>query len=361
MSAPTGQVRAGRSRRPLIAVTGAATGLGHAFAVRLAAAPDLARVLALDRVRPVVPGSRSREIDVRDPGLADPLTGADAVVHLALDLGSGGDRDALHSLNVRGTATVLTAAAAAGVRRVVLVTSAMVYGARADNPVPLPEDAPLRAEPESSVLGDLLEMERLAQQAARVHPGLRVTVLRPATLVGPEADGPLTRYLHAPRLLAIKGARPRWQFCHVEDLMSALEYAALGRVSGIVTVGSTGWIEQEDVELITGTHRLELPSTVAFGTAERLHRLGITAAPASELQFIVHPCVIDSARLRAAGWQPIHSNEAALRAHVALAGPGGSRIAGRVDAAAAAKAASAAAAVVGAAALVRAARRRRRP
>ena len=50
----------------------------------------------------------------------------------------------------------------------ILVTSAMVYGARPDNPVPLPESAPLRADPDGSVAGICLEIEHLA--AARPGP-----------------------------------------------------------------------------------------------------------------------------------------------------------------------------------------------
>ena len=56
---------------------------------------------------------------------------------------------------------MLTAAAAAGVHRVVLCTSAMVYGALPDNDVPLAEDAELRATAEATCVGDLLEIERL--------------------------------------------------------------------------------------------------------------------------------------------------------------------------------------------------------
>ena len=70
----------------------------------------------------------------------------------------------------------------------VLVTSAMVYGARPDNPVPLPEDAPLAADADSSVAGDLLEVEQLARRSPRANPGMAVTVVRPAALVG---DGPV--------------------------------------------------------------------------------------------------------------------------------------------------------------------------
>ena len=47
----------------------------------------------------------------------------------------------------------------------------MVYGARPDNPVPLPEDAPLLADADGSVAGDLLEIEELARRSRRVNPG----------------------------------------------------------------------------------------------------------------------------------------------------------------------------------------------
>jgi nucleoside-diphosphate-sugar epimerase len=262
---------------------------------------------------------------------------------------------------VRGTQTVLTAAAASGVRRVVLCTSAMVYGALPDNPVPLDEDAPLRAVPDGSLVGDLLEVERLARQAPRTHPGLEVTVLRPAAVVGPGVDSVLTRHFEAPRLLVVRDARPRWQFCHVDDLVAALELAALGLVSGVVTVGCDGWMDQDEVELVSGMRRIELPASLAFGTAERLHRIGAIPAPASELQYVVHPWVVPSTRLRAAGWRPTYDNPTALgvlleqvSGHHAVA----ARRVGRRDATIGA--AGAAVAVVGTAALVRRARRKRR-
>jgi nucleoside-diphosphate-sugar epimerase len=277
-----------------------------------------------------------------------------------VDTGLDGDRRKRSERNVRAAQTVLTAAAASGVRRVVLCTSAMVYGALPENPVPLDEDAPLRAVPDGGLLSDWLEMERLARQAPRSHPGLQVTVVRPATVVGEGADSVLTRHFEAPRLLVVRDSHPRWQFCHADDLVSALELAALGRVTGVVTVGCEGWMEQEDVELVSGMRRIELPSALAFGTAERLHRLGLIPAPASDLQYVVHPWVVSSARLREAGWRPAYDNPTALgllleqvHGHHALA----ARRVGKRDATIGAGAAVAA---VGTAALVRIARRKRR-
>ncbi|HEY5050446.1 MAG TPA: NAD-dependent dehydratase, partial [Acidothermaceae bacterium] len=237
------------------------------------------------------------------------------------------------------------------------------------------------ASADSEWMGDLLEIERLAAQAPRTHPGLLVTVLRPAALVGGGVDTIFTRHFEAPRLLAVKGSRTRWQFCHVDDLLSALELVATGGLSVpvhddsadqpaartppsghlVVAVGSAGWLEQEDVERVTGKRHIELPSSVAFSTAERLHRLGVTPAGSSDLQFLVHPWVVDPKRLADAGWRPAFDNESALAVAVAESAGrlaiGGHRL-GRRDAAAGA-AVGATVALVGTAALVRRARRRR--
>jgi nucleoside-diphosphate-sugar epimerase len=385
--APAGSGR-GRSRArrggPVVAVTGAAHGVGELLVRQLASSAAVKKVIAIDTIRGDVPEATWRLVDVREPALVERLAGVDVLVHLAVDSSVDHDDADLHGghgrgARARGTATVLTAAPAAGVTHVVLVTSAMVYGALADNPVPLPEDAELQATADSAWMGDLLEIERLAAQAPRTHPGLLVTVLRPAALVGGGVDTIFTRHFEAPRLLAVKGSRTRWQFCHVDDLLSALELVVIGGLrvpaddssgdqaatptSGhlVVAVGSDGWLEREDVERVTGKRHIELPSSVAFGTAERLHRLGVTPAGSSDLQFLVHPWVVDPARLAKAGWRPAYNNESALAVAVdESAGRlaiGGHRL-GRRDAAAGA-AVGATVALVGTAALVRRARRRR--
>ncbi|MFN8167720.1 MAG: NAD-dependent epimerase/dehydratase family protein [Candidatus Nanopelagicales bacterium] len=361
--------RPARKAGASIVVTGAAGVIGQALLRRLGASDAVAKVLAIDVRRPEpVDGAPDdarvtwRTGDVRDPALAQRLTGADAVVHLAVDWSLDTPASERSALNVRGTQTVVTAAAAAGVARVVVVTAAAVYGALADNPTPLPEDAPLNA-PAEGILADLLEMERVAQDARRVHPGLSVTVVRPAALVGPGVDTLVTRHFAAPRLLCIRDSAPAWQFCHVDDLASALELAALGRVSGAVTVGSEGCLDQARVEELSGMKRVEVPASIAFATAERLHRVGVTPAPASELAYVMHPLVVPSTALREAGWVPAYDNEANLREVLEqVRGDhtiAGRRIGRRDATVAGASAAGATVAVLGAAAFVRAARRAR--
>src|SRR5580704_10644915 len=227
-------------KHPVVAVTGAARGVGRALIARLAESDRVRKVVAIDDHRGDVRGVTWRVADVRDPALAGRLAGVDVVVHPDFDLAPDSDARSRRAYNVRGAQTVLTAAAAGRVGRVVLVTSAMVYGARPDNPVPLPEDAPLTADTDSSVAGDLLEIEQLARRSPRANPGMTVTVVRPAALVGEGVDTLITRHFEAPRLLAVKGCAPRWQFCHVDDLVSALELAAAAEVTGKFAVGCDG-------------------------------------------------------------------------------------------------------------------------
>lgn len=365
MSSPNPNVRSGRSEGraasgPVVAITGAASGVGRLLALRLTQSGQIRKVLAIDERRGDVPGAQWRVLDVRDPAIADRLRGVDVVVHLGLDLGLESDARARTAFNVRGTQTVLTAAAAAGVHRVVLCTSAMVYGAQPDNDVPLSEDAPLRATAEASLVGDLLEIERLGRRAPRAHPGLNVTVLRPAVLVG-GMDTALTRYFESPRLLVVSSSRPCWQFCHVEDLISALEYAALGKVDGEMAVGCDGWLEQEEVEELSGIRRMELPQSIALGAASRLHRLGLTPSPAGDLAYTMHPWVVSGSRLHEAGWRPKWTNEevlAELLEEVSGRNSVVGRRLGRKDAATLG-AAGATVALVGTAAMVRRARKRR--
>jgi nucleoside-diphosphate-sugar epimerase len=240
----------------------------------------------------------------------------------------------------------------------------MVYGARPDNPVPLAETAPLGADADGSIAGDLLEIEHLARRSPRAHPGMAITVVRPAALVGEGVDTLITRHFESPRLLAVKGCAPRWQFCHLDDLVSALELAVTGQVTGVFAVGCDGWLEEEQVEELSGLRRIELPAGLPFGPAQRLHRIGITPAPVSDLHYVVYPWVVDCLVLREAGWRPVYNNEAAFRVlleqragHHAVAGR---RIARKEAAITAAGAAGATVAAIGTAAIVRRARRRKR-
>ena len=365
-----------RSRRaapvpsgPTVAVTGAASALGALVTERLVArvGADVGRVLAVDTVRGVATGATWRVGALDTPAVADLLRGADVVVLLApaLDLQATLTTPVAERREriVRRAQAVATGAAAVGARRLVAVTSAMVListdPGRPGQPVPLPDDAPVVALPDAGVVGDLVEVEQVLARVPRAHPGLAVTVLRPAALVGPDVDTVVSRHFEAPRLLALRESQMSWQFCHVDDLAEAVAVAVGADLDGSLTVGAPGVMSQPEIELLSGMRRVELTQAMAFSTAERLHRIGVLPAPASDLTYVVRPWAVSSQRLSAAGWSPTYDNQTCLgvlleqvSGHHAVA----SRRLDRKDAALGA--AGAAVALVGTAAIVR--RRRRR-
>jgi nucleoside-diphosphate-sugar epimerase len=175
-------------------------------------------------------------------------------------------------------------------------------------------------------------------------------------------DTVVTRSFEVPRLLALRERAPLWQFCHVDDLASAVVVVVGEGLVGPLGVGADGVLVHEALERSSGLRSVELPARLAQATAERLARLGLLPTPAGDLAYVVHPWAVSSQRLRAAGWSPGRSNEECLE--VLLEGVRerrsgrGPRLP-REAALGAAGAAGAAVAFVATAAVVRQARSRR--
>jgi UDP-glucose 4-epimerase len=347
-----GRVRSGRSVPPTRAQGAAAVVVGTgpvAAAVAAAWAPDV------------------RTIDETPAaGPQEALRGAEVVVLVAhpgdLTVTAGRRGPDGHAAAVAHAQRTLAAARAVGVRHVVVVTSAVVHGASPDRPT-IHDDEPLltgRAAITDGLVGHLLAVEAVVARAARRSTPL-VTVLRPAALVGGGVDSFVTRHFEAPRLLTVRGVARPWQLLHVDDLAAATRFVVERGLVGPHTVGPADVLPPDEVARVAGMRTVELAAATAFGTAERLHRVGVLPAPAAELAYVVYPWTVAADGLTAAGFVPQRSSAVALevlldgvRGRLAL---GGRRVAANRDAAALG-AAGAAVALLGTAAIWRQARRR---
>jgi nucleoside-diphosphate-sugar epimerase len=213
---------------------------------------------------------------------------------------------------------MLDAASSAGVQHVVLLSTAMVYGAWANNPVPLTEDAPLRPNPGVDHAAQLAESERLAADWRDDHPGSTVAILRPTVVVAEGANDWLAKAMRGTGTITAD-EQPPAQFLHVDDLASAVDLARRQALDGPHNVAPDGWIPGETVRALAGgAPRLRLPERIATRVATIRWRWGMSPTPPELLPYTLQPWVIANDRLRAAGWEPQLSNEEAyVTAHEA--------------------------------------------
>jgi nucleoside-diphosphate-sugar epimerase len=218
----------------------------------------------------------------------------------------------VHAPTPAGLRDVLDAAANTGVRHVVLVSSATVYGAWAHNPVPLTEDAPLRPNPGFADAAEKAEAERILAEWRDAHPDVATCVLRPAAVVGPGADAALARALAGTvGFRPAEAARPV-QYLHVDDLRAAVELAQRQRLEGVYNVAPDGWVPDDTARALAGgTARLTLPERVARPLQAAWRAVFPTRDFPGVEPYTRHPWVVANDRLAAAGWRAEHSNEEA--------------------------------------------------
>jgi nucleoside-diphosphate-sugar epimerase len=204
------------------------------------------------------------------------------------------------------------AAGSAGVEHVVILSSALVYGAWANNPVPLTEEAPMRPNPELGWAVGAAEVERLAAEWQEDHPGATVAVLRPTTAVADGTASWLARGLQAARRLRSAEDEPQGQYVHLDDVASATAVAVERRLDGVFNVSPDGWIAGQELRALAGGPRIRLPERLATRLASLRWRLGLADSPPGVLPYAIHPWVVANDRLRATGWQPQHTNEEAF-------------------------------------------------
>src|SRR5262245_52944921 len=128
-----------------IAVTGISGSVGQRLLPQLAALDRVDRIVGLDVREPRrrAPHLEFNRVDLAGAELKPLLEGVDIVVHLAAIVDPIPDEPLMTRANVEATRHLLDAAAAVGVRKLIRVSPSWVYGAWANNAVPLTEDAPL--------------------------------------------------------------------------------------------------------------------------------------------------------------------------------------------------------------------------
>ena len=186
-----------------VLVTGAGGYLGRHLVAALYRCGADVRALVRDAGR--VPAEVRSQAEVVFGNLVDEdavrraMEGVDLVVHCAAVTTNNVPWAVHQQTNVDGTRVVYEAARAAGVKRLVHISSVIVYGTapqtNGNGNGAVPESAPYPAQPDRWAY--YLRSKVAAEQVVREAPGggPEVVVLRPGLIYGPGAEGPVTRGL----------------------------------------------------------------------------------------------------------------------------------------------------------------------
>ena len=297
-----------------VVVTGAAGGVGQRVLRRLAADQSVDEVVALDIVpmRTALPKVVHHQASVATADLAPLVAGATCVVHLAFAVDTELRRRHTEATNVDGTRRLLAAMDAAGVGHVVAMSSALVYGAWANNAVPLTEDAPVRPNPGFAYAVQQAQREQLVADWVVAAPGRTAGVLRPCLGLGPDRSPWLAASLAAAAGMRLAEEDPPAQFMALDDLADAIDLARRRRLDGAYNVAPAGWMSGETVRaLAVARPRLRLPAPVALVLAKLRWRFQRGPIPPGMLPFTQHPWVVASDRLHGEGWTPRFTSEQA--------------------------------------------------
>ena len=304
------------------AISGGAGFLGLHLARRLVADGHEVRSLDLGALDDLPLEGKVEELrgDIRDEGACRELVeGARILVHAAAALPIRGGRDEIRSVNVDGTVTLLSAAAEAGVKRVVFISSTAVYGVPEKHPIE--EDDPLVG------VGHYGESKIDAEGVCRafMRRGLDCVIVRPKTFIGPERLGVfeiLFDWIRDGRRIYVLGdGLNRYQLLAVEDLVEAIVLAARKRAAAGVTlnVGASefGAVRSDLQALIDHAGSSSRLTPVPVRLAElALRALELACvSPLAEWHYKTahRDSFVDTSRAESVlGWRPRLSNAQAL-------------------------------------------------
>ena len=305
-----------------VLVTGASGFIGRPLTAALAAAGHDVRAAVRDRRgQGFPPGVEiAMQSDLASPVFWSPLLkGMDAVVHLAgiAHVGQGIPEATYDRVNHLATAELARAAAAAGVRRLVFMSSIRAQtGAAADTPL---------SEGDEPCPTDAYGRSKLAAEAAVRAAGVPYTILRPVLVYGPGVKGNVASLMRLSALLvplpfgALSNLR---SLLALDNLIAAIRFALedprATSETFIVTDPQAISVARLVSVMCAATGRK--PWLVPLPTALLSAVLSL-AGKRGMLERLAGTLIAEPRKLMAAGWRPVVETETAVAQMVQAASP----------------------------------------
>jgi UDP-glucose 4-epimerase len=318
----------------VVLVTGVAGDIGRRLAAQLASAPGIERVIGVDVLPPrgALGDADFVRADIRNPVIAKVIVRerVDTVVHTSVTATSAaaGTRSSTKELNVIGTMQLLAACQQApGVRKLVVRSSAAVYGATNRDPAMFTEGMAAKRLPGGGFAKDVTEVEGYTRGFARRRPDVEVTLLRMADMIGPRVTSAMTGYFRMPVVPTVLGFDPRMQLVHEDDALGCLQHAATSPGSGTFNIAGDGILTLSQAIRRLGRPSVPLPAFAVptFGSAlgsTTGHGRSTDFSP-ERVAFLTYGRGLDTTRMRSQlGFEPAYTTATALADFAGSIAPG---------------------------------------
>jgi UDP-glucose 4-epimerase len=259
------------------------------------------RVLGVDR-RPFADRPKDIEhaqVDIRRKKLKDVFRGTrvEAVVHLGVMHDPRASAADHHSWNVAGFTKLLEYVGQFHIPKLVVLSSANVYGPQPHNPQFLPEDSPLLGGQNFSDIRDLVEVDMLAQSFFWKLPETETCILRPVHILGSVKNAP-SNFLRLNTIPTVMGFDPMVQVISEADVVRAIQLALQPGIRGIFNIAGVEPIPLSRILKLLGRPSVPVPYSMAKLLLRRMWTLRLTNFPPPELDHIRYVCMVDDRRAK---------------------------------------------------------------
>lgn len=302
-----------------VLVVGVSRHLGGAFARRLSRDESIERIIGVDVVPPRHGIGRAEfmRADIRSPLVSRIISGndVDTVVHAGVIATprAGGGRATQKEVNVIGTMQLLAACQRAeSVTKLVVKSTAGVYGSSPRDPAMFTEDMSAKKMPGSGWARDSVEVEGYVRGLSRRRPDIDITTLRFANVIGPRIRTAFTDHFSLPAIPIPFGYDARLQFVHEDDCVAAMAQAVHAPGVGPVNVAGDGIITATQAANIAGRPFVYVPRGSTGAIADLAKRFGLMDMGSDQLDMLAFGRGLDTTRMRdRLGFEPAYSTRAA--------------------------------------------------
>jgi UDP-glucose 4-epimerase len=277
----------------VVAVTGCSGYIGSRLLRFMDESESVSRIIGVDLNQPRynTPKMEFHRLDVRDPSIVNLFTlkNVETVVHLAFILNPLHNDALMHDIDVNGTRNVLAATASCIAKHLVVASSSSAFGAFPDNPEWLTEEHHPRRMRNFTYASDKYENEMIIRLFKEDNPHVKVAMIRPCIVYGPNVDNYLSRFMvKLPFLPALDGTKPEMQFVHEDDVAEVFMRVLEKRAEGFFHACGEGTISTEEIARMAGKPLIPVPAKLLYPLLDMLWRLHapLIEGPSGMLDFI---------------------------------------------------------------------------